>query len=237
MTRRATSSENSTAAAAVQPNSRKNLPGMPGMNATGMNTAASVQEVATTARPISSAASSAACRGGLPMRRWRSMFSTSTIASSTRMPTTTASASRVIMFRLKPSQYITAKVGMIDSGSATAEMKVARQSRRNNHTTSTASSAPSHNMCMEASNEACASWVVEATSTMCSRGCSWPSACTLARTALPTSTSLEPLVRCTAKPITGLPSRVASWARVAWPSCTSARVDRRTLRPSGTKIG
>ena len=35
------------------------------------------------------------------------------------------------------------KVGITDSGSATAETKVARQSRRNSHTTSTASSAPS----------------------------------------------------------------------------------------------
>ena len=108
-----------------------------------MNTAARVQEVAITARPISSAASSAAVLGALPMRRWRSMFSTSTMASSTRMPTTTAKASRVIMLRLKPNQYITAKVGMIDSGRATAEIRVARQSRRNQNTTATASSAPS----------------------------------------------------------------------------------------------
>ena len=140
---RATSSENSTAVAAVQPNSRKNLPATPGMNATGTNTAASVADVAITARPISSAASIAACFGGLPIARCRSMFSTSTIASSTRMPTTTASASSVTMFRLKSNSHITPKVGMIDSGSATAEIHVARQSRRKNHTTSTASSAPS----------------------------------------------------------------------------------------------
>ena len=39
--------------------------------------------------------------------------------------------------------HITAKVGMIDSGSAMAEMKVARKSRRNRNTTATASAAPS----------------------------------------------------------------------------------------------
>ena len=71
------------------------------------------------------------------------MFSISTIASSTRMPTTTDSASSVIMLRVKPKKYITAKVGMIDSGNASAATQVARQSRRNNHTTSSASSAPS----------------------------------------------------------------------------------------------
>jgi hypothetical protein len=66
---RATSSENSTAIAAVNPKGLKNSPGMPPMNATGMNTAHSVSEVATTASPISMAASVAACTGGLPMRR------------------------------------------------------------------------------------------------------------------------------------------------------------------------
>ena len=88
--------------AAVQPNSRKNLPAMPGMKATGTNTAASVAEVAITAVPISSAASRAASRGVLPMPRWRTMFSISTIASSTRMPTTTDSASSVMMFSENP---------------------------------------------------------------------------------------------------------------------------------------
>ncbi|MNV22496.1 hypothetical protein D3C71_1134720 [compost metagenome] len=137
--------------AAVQPNSRKNLPAMPGMKATGTNTAARVSEVAITALPISPAASRAASSGGLPMRRWRTMFSISTIASSTRMPTTTDNASRVIMFSVKPKKYITAKVGMIDNGSASAATQVARQSRRNSHTTSNASSAPSYNIVIDES--------------------------------------------------------------------------------------
>ena len=57
---RATTSEASTASAAVQPNCLKNLPGMPAMKAVGKNTATRVKVVATTARPISSAASMAA---------------------------------------------------------------------------------------------------------------------------------------------------------------------------------
>lgn len=121
------------------------------MNATGTNTAASVSEVAMTAVPISPHGPRAASIGGLPMRRWRTMFSISTMASSTRMPTTTDSASSVIRFRLKPNRCITAKVGMIDSGSATADTQVARQSRRNSHTTSNASSAPSHSIVIDES--------------------------------------------------------------------------------------
>ncbi len=57
---RATINEVVTAMAAVQPNCLKNLPTMPLMNAVGKNTATSVNVVATTARPISSAASIAA---------------------------------------------------------------------------------------------------------------------------------------------------------------------------------
>ena len=133
-----------TAIAAVQPNCTKNLPGTPAMNAVGRNTAISVNVVAITARPISSAASIAAWNGGLPMRRWRMMFSISTIASSTRMPTTSDSDSKVTPFSVKPNRYIAPNAGMIDSGSAVAATSVARQSRRNRKTTSTASAAPSY---------------------------------------------------------------------------------------------
>ena len=71
------------------------------------------------------------------------MFSISTIASSTRMPTTSDSDSSVTVLSEKPNRYIAPKVGMADSGSAVAATKVARLSRRNSHTTSTASAAPS----------------------------------------------------------------------------------------------
>jgi hypothetical protein len=71
------------------------------------------------------------------------MFSTSTIASSTRMPITSDSASSVITLMEKPSKCMPMKAGITDSGSATAETNVARQSRRNSHTTSTARMPPS----------------------------------------------------------------------------------------------
>jgi hypothetical protein len=67
------------------------------MNATGTNTAHSVSVVATTAMPISMAASMAASMGFLPRCRCRTMFSTSTMASSTSIPTTSDNASNVRM--------------------------------------------------------------------------------------------------------------------------------------------
>ncbi len=148
---RATTSEKNTAIAAVQPNCTKNLPGTPPMNAVGRNTAIRVKVVAITARPISSAASIAAWYGVLPMRRWRMMFSISTIASSTSTPTTSDSDSSVTTLIVKPIQCITANAGITDSGNAVAETMVARQSRRNRNTTSTASAAPSYSRCIEPS--------------------------------------------------------------------------------------
>ncbi len=79
------------------------------------------------------------------------MFSISTMASSTRIPTTSDSDSRVTALMLKPSRWMTPKVGMIDSGRAAAETRVARQSRRNSQTTRIASRAPSYSSCIELS--------------------------------------------------------------------------------------
>ena len=140
---RATSSDARIASTAVQPNCLKNLPGMPAMKAVGRNTATSAKVVATTARPISSAASIAAWYGLLPMCKWRSMFSISTIASSTRMPTTSAIDKSVTVFSVKPNRWMPRNAGITDSGRAAALISVARQSRRNAHTTITASRPPS----------------------------------------------------------------------------------------------
>ena len=71
------------------------------------------------------------------------MFSISTIASSTRMPTTSVMPSRLTRLSEKPIMDSAQKVGMIESGSAVAETSVARQSRRNRNTTMTESAAPS----------------------------------------------------------------------------------------------
>ena len=141
--RRATSSEKNTAPATVSPNCLKNCPEMPPMKLTGRNTAMMVAEHATTASPISSAASSAAWKPLLPMRMWRTMFSISTMASSTSTPATRDSASRLIWLSEKSTHCISAKVGIADSGMASAAISVARMSRRNRNTTSTARIEPS----------------------------------------------------------------------------------------------
>ena len=91
------------------------------MKDTGANTAMMVAEIAMTARPISSAASSAARYGDLPILMWRTMFSISTMASSTRMPTTSVMPSRLTRLSEKPIMSSAQKVGMIDSGSAVAD--------------------------------------------------------------------------------------------------------------------
>ena len=97
VTNRATSVENIVETATVTPNGLKNWPGMPPMNATGIKTATMVAVVVMTARPTSAEESSAACVGRLPIAICRSMFSISTIASSTRLPTASVSASSVIL--------------------------------------------------------------------------------------------------------------------------------------------
>jgi hypothetical protein len=56
---------------------------------------------------------------------------------------TRLNASRLMKFRLKPSISMNQKAGIAESGMASAEMRVARQSRRNRKTTSTARTAPS----------------------------------------------------------------------------------------------
>jgi len=64
---------------------------------------------------------------------------------------TSAIESSETMFMVKPNRYMAPKVGMIDKGSAVAEMSVARQSFRNHQTTSTARIAPSMSRCIEPS--------------------------------------------------------------------------------------
>jgi hypothetical protein len=72
------------------------------------------------------------------------MFSISTMASSTSTPATRPSASSDMLLSVKPNHaFMHQKVGIAESGIATAETSVARQSRRKKNTTMTASTAPS----------------------------------------------------------------------------------------------
>ena len=65
------------------------------MNSSGMNTATSEALMVSTVKPTSRAPSSAAWRRGSPRSRWREMFSSTTMASSTTKPVATVRAMRV----------------------------------------------------------------------------------------------------------------------------------------------
>ncbi len=96
------------------------------MNATGMNTATMVNVVAMTARPISWVASSAAWWWLLPMARWRTMFSRTTIASSMRTPMDSDSARSVRKLMVKPHAYSAMNVASTEIGSVRPVITVER---------------------------------------------------------------------------------------------------------------
>ena len=134
------------------------------------------------------------------------MFSISTMASSTRMPTTSDSDSSVTTLSVKPIRYIAPKVGMIDSGSAVADTSVARQSRRNSQTTSTARSAPSISSDIEPSKFSSHRIdEVEGLGDRDVRVLGLELRAARARTPSATSTSPAPRLRTISKPTTGLP--------------------------------
>ena len=77
------------------------------------------------------------------------------MASSTSNPITSDSASRVTTLIEKPKYFMPMNAGIADSGNATADTSVARHSRRNSSTTSTARNAPSSSNSTEASYSSC----------------------------------------------------------------------------------
>ena len=91
-----------------------------------MNTAISDTLIESTVKPTSRAPLSAACIGVKPFSIWRDMFSSTTIASSTTKPVAMVSAISDRLFRLKSARYITPKVPISDTGTATLGIRVAR---------------------------------------------------------------------------------------------------------------
>ena len=132
-----TNSDTSTATATVTPNWKKKRPMMPLMNAIGTNTATIANVVAITARPISSVPSRAAVLWSLPMPRWRTMFSRTTMASSMRRPMHSDSAISVRKLSVKPNAYSAMNVAITAIGSVRPVMIVLRQLCRNRNTIST----------------------------------------------------------------------------------------------------
>ncbi len=89
------------------------------MNSSGMNTAISDTVSEITVKPISLAPRSEACIALSPSSMWRTMFSIITMASSTTNPVPIVSAISDRLSRLKLAKYITPKLVISDSGSAT----------------------------------------------------------------------------------------------------------------------
>src|SRR3569832_2108658 len=113
-----TSPEIKMAMATVSANSRNRRPTMPLMNMMGMNTATSDKVIDITVKPISLLPTNAACMCAMPLSRWRMMFSSTTMASSTTKPTARVRAMSERLSRLKPQSFITAKVPTSDVGEA-----------------------------------------------------------------------------------------------------------------------
>ena len=121
--------------------------------------------------------------------------------------------------------------GMADKGSATADTKVARQLRKKNHTTITASTAPSYSMAMEASNSSFTGVTKSNACVSSKSGCLAFNSASAFCTPAPTSISLASLLRLTSKPTTDLPFKSATLRGSATVSETFATSSKRTRRP------
>jgi len=89
----------------VMPNCLKNCPAMPDMKLAGAKIAMMVSEIAITARPISSRLPGRR-EGRLAHALWRTMFSISTMASSTRIPVDNVIARKLTRLSEKPRMSI-----------------------------------------------------------------------------------------------------------------------------------
>ncbi|CUI44712.1 Uncharacterised protein [Achromobacter xylosoxidans] len=130
-----TTSEIRMAATSVIENSRNSRSTSPPMNRIDTNTTDSASVIATSVKPTSRTPRRAAWRGPSPRSRWREMFSSTTMASSTTRPAATISAISDRLLSEKPHRYMTAKVATRQTGIATLGMAAARALPRNSHTT------------------------------------------------------------------------------------------------------
>ena len=120
----------------------------------GRNTATSEMLMDSTVKPTSRAPMNAAFMRGTPFSMCREMFSSTTIASSTTKPVAMVSAISDRLSIEKPSRYIAPNVPMIEIGTATLGISVARQLRRNRNTTITTSATAMISVCSVSRSDA-----------------------------------------------------------------------------------
>ncbi len=142
MTVSETISDNPTAAAMANAMSRKSCPAESWINRMGVNTTIVVSVDASTAPPTSSVPSMQACRTLFFISRWRKMFSMTTIALSTTMPTANAIPASDTMFTVRPSRTSTTIATTTEIGIASAMMPTVRNERRKSSRTIVASRPP-----------------------------------------------------------------------------------------------
>ena len=159
------------------------------------------------------------------------MFSISTMASSTRMPTTRVRASRVTTFSEKPISCMTKNVGISDIGMAKAVIRVERQSRRNSSTTRAARNMPSIRTCRVALKLSRVSSTVAKMRVNLIPGWTFSIFASSAITSSSTATSLDSRVFITWKPTTGRPLSLAKPRTSDAPSPMSATSVSFTKRP------
>ena len=221
-----------TATEMVMPNCRKNWPVMPFMKATGTKTATSVKVVAMTARAISRVPSLAARAGGSPCSSRRVMLSRTTTASSMSRPMASERPSRVSWFSENPSTYMKKSVPTTEVGSASAEMKVPRGSRRKTRMMRIAM-APPKKMAIHTS-WALASMVSAWSMSTWDWNPNWRSSSgSTFFTALATAAELAPACFTTSMPTASAPLVRTSVRGSFIPLRTSATSPRRTWLPSG----
>jgi len=124
------------------------------MKATGTNTAQMAKVVAITASPISEVPSCAAVTWSLPMPRWRTMFSRTTMASSISKPMHRLSAIMVMKLSVKPRAFTAMKDAITEMGKVNPVMTVLRHECKNKNTITTVSAAPSISVRFTPSSEA-----------------------------------------------------------------------------------
>jgi hypothetical protein len=131
------------------------LPTIPLMNAIGRNTTTSTSVIATAAPPISLRPLMAASNGPCPMSRWRVMFSSTTIESSTRIPMISDNPISETMSRVKCRTFITMNVASRETGIEIITTAALRHACRKNISTTAVSTMPSTRLWMTPVREAC----------------------------------------------------------------------------------
>ncbi len=221
-----------TEADRVTANSRNSRPTMPPMNRSGMNTATRLIEIETTVKPTSRAPRSAASSRGMPSSTWRTMFSRTTMASSTTNPVATVSAISDRLLSENPAMYITPSVPSSETTTATAGTTVARHDRRKIETTMTTRMVAIASVISTSRSEA---RIVVVRSLAISiemsagRPARKPGSCAL--TASTAAMMFAPGWRLMTATIAGRPLNRPTVRASSGPSVTSAMSDRRTAAP------